>query len=323
MTHNEKKRLYESIMQDVSVRLKNILNEKYGSAHDNPDIFTDEIKRVIRDVMDAIRDGSYLKWDVIKIEEGRILYAKIFWLTETKWMEGVQICLWPDKDVMSGGAKASYGDGELEESGKMTAVINMFNVKPGHCEEIYYDWLIHEFKHAYFDYTKMKSGRVKYHLYGNKKMIEPAGRKFPLYDDSRTEFFDPREKSVSELRKEYKDDREKMSRDVILCLQYISQDTETAAYAENISLEIRKCARDGWSVEKIKNDSRYANLFIKMNTIMEWMEHDFKRDSEYKEFLEKICGKFFHSTFKTFWTLARKNIKKQFSNIMKNISLYY
>ena len=111
MTYNEKKRLYEGIIEEVSIRLKSILNEKYGSAHDNSDIFTDEIKKVIIDVMNAIRDGSYLKWDKIKIEEGHILYARIFWLKETKWMEGVQICLWPGKDIMSGGAKASYSDG--------------------------------------------------------------------------------------------------------------------------------------------------------------------------------------------------------------------
>lgn len=64
-------------------------------------------------------------------------------------------------------------------------------------------------------------------------------------------------------------------------------------------------------------------MFIKLNMIMEWMERDFKKDSEYREFLENFCRKHFHSTFKTFWTLARKNIRKQFSNIMKNLSLYY
>ena len=273
--------------------------------------------------MCAIRDGSYLKWDEIKIEGGHILYSKIFWLKETKWMEGVQICLWPGKDIRGRGAKASYTDGQLEESGKMTAIVNMFNIKPGHCENIYYDRFIHEFKHAYFDYTKMKSGKVKYNMYGNIKLYQPTGRMFSLYDDSRKELFDPREKSVSELLKEYKDDREKMSRDVILFLQYISQDTETEAYAENISLEIKKYAREGYSLEKIKKDSTCTNIFIKLKMIMDWMEYDFERDSEYREFLEKICRKHFHSTFKTFWTLAKKNIKKQFSNIMKNISLYY
>ena len=160
-------------------------------------------------------------------------------------------------------------------------------------------------------------------MYGNIKLYQPTGRMFSLYDDSRKELFDPREKSVSELLKEYKDDREKMSRDVILFLQYISQDTETEAYAENISLEIKKYAREGYSLEKIKKDSTCTNIFIKLKMIMDWMEYDFERDSEYREFLEKICRKHFHSTFKTFWTLAKKNIKKQFSNIMKNISLYY
>ena len=219
-------------MQEVSVRLNSILNE-YGSAHDNPDIFTDEIKKVIRDAMDAIRDGSYLKWDEFKIK-GHVLYAKIFWLKETKWMEGVQICLWPGKDIFGSGiAKAAYTYGQLEESGKMSAVVSMFNVKPGHCEDICYDIFIHEFKHAYFDYTKLKSGKVKYH--GGR--VPLTGRQFPLYDDDpRNKYFDPREKSVPELMKEYEDDREKMSGDVIMELQYIAQDTETAAYAENISL---------------------------------------------------------------------------------------
>ena len=83
--------------------------------------------------MCAIRDGSYLKWDEIKIEGGHILYSKIFWLKETKWMEGVQICLWPGKDIRGRGAKASYTDGQLEESGKMTAIVNMFNIKLADC----------------------------------------------------------------------------------------------------------------------------------------------------------------------------------------------
>lgn len=223
MTYKERKQLYESIIREVSVELKRLLDEKYGSAYDNPDIYTDEIKKVILNVMDSIRDSSYLNWEEIELDGNHTLYAKIFWLKNTKWMEGVQICLWPEESIFDKNAKASYHDGQLEESGKMTAIINLFNVKPGHCEDIYYDYFIHEFKHAYFDYTKMKSGKVNYHMYGERKMFNPTGRRFSLYDDDSDDtFFNPKEKSVAELVEEYENDRNKMSKDVLLHLRYIS-----------------------------------------------------------------------------------------------------
>ena len=162
MTYEEKRQLYEKIMSRISVNVKRMLNEKYGSAHNNSNIFTGEIKDVIYNVLDSIRDKSYLNWEKINVYEDEVLYNKIFWLNNTDWMEGVQMCIWPGCDRFNNKkAKASYFDGQIEDSGKMTAVINLFNVIPGKCDDMYYDYFIHEFKHAYFDYTKMKSSNRK------------------------------------------------------------------------------------------------------------------------------------------------------------------
>lgn len=66
------------------------ISEKYGSALDNPSIYTKELIHVIDEVVDIAvdKDKPYLSWERFVLPYG-IGYAKVYYFEDTSWLSAL------------------------------------------------------------------------------------------------------------------------------------------------------------------------------------------------------------------------------------------
>lgn len=280
------------------------LLEKYGSALDNPEIFTNELLGVMNKVLDAIDNMSYLRWEEFKNLPFGDAFEKKFKFKKTKWCAVLQFLLYEKENPRKYLGRCC--DVQFKSDGKITAVVELYNILKTSRESLM-DVMVHELKHAYFDYYHPKGG----------KRIERY--KSSDSDDHAILFYMPFEKVLDE----YNNDKELVCSRIMDNLSYLSSETETTAYAETVALEIKKYASMGKSLDELKTESKYVSHFIKLAKMIKKIEEDIETDDELAAFLNVNSKGRFKMPFKKFWDISKKAINKQLSNIRKNIGLYY
>lgn len=281
------------------------LLEKYGSALDNPDVFSKELLSVMDEVLDSIKDMSYLKWEEFKNLPFGDAFGKIFWLNKTKWCKGLQFLLYETENPRKYLGRCF--DVQFESDGKVNGVIELYNILKTSRESLI-DIMIHELKHAYFEF---------YHPKGGKRI--QRWQSSDSSDNHANLFY----MSLDEVLDEYNNDKESVSEQIMDNLSYITSETETTAYAETVALEIKKYASNGKSLQELKTQSKYVSHFIKLAKMIRQIEEDVQSDDNLAAYLNVISKGRFKMPFKKFWDISKKAINKQLSNIRKNIGLYY
>ena len=281
------------------------LLEKYGSALDNPEIFTNELLGVMNKVLDAIDNMSYLRWEEFKNLPFGDAFEKKFKFKKTKWCAVLQFLLYEKENPRKYLGRCC--DVQFKRDGKITAVVELYNILKTSRESLM-DVMIHELKHAYFEF---------YHPNGGKRI-----RRWQSSDssDNHANLF---YMSLDEVLDEYYNDKESVSEQIMDNLSYITSETETTAYAETVALEIKKYASMGKSLDELKTKSKYVSHFIKLAKMIRKIEEDIQSDDNLSAYLNVISKGRFKMPFKKFWDISKKAINKQLSNIRKNIGLYY
>jgi hypothetical protein len=286
------------------------LDEKFGSALDNPEIFTPEVIDVINDVVRTVDDDAFDDWEPMMLFGGDCL-SKVYKIKETSWTSAIQFVAFAGPHPFPAYKKVrglcSFVD--VKDSGKVEPSILLFNTESTSGDE-YFEIIIHELKHAYykFRHPNTKNLEMKYDLL-NKPMF--------IYGENLLNM------SPEEVIEKYKTNRDWTSGCIIRNLVYICSKTELTAYAETVNMEIARFAREGKSIDELKRDSKYVAHFLLLAKMFRQIDTDVKSNPEFLKTLDEMCKKWYDKSFKYIWETSRKSLNKQLANIRKSIGMYY